>query len=84
MTNKYKKNQEPDRIYDNKADKYPDMKCNQSIKCPCYKGDGYRYCFDNIEFLFCDICNYKLLRQMVEQKMIEIDLKEQGKQNDKS
>jgi hypothetical protein len=57
-----------------KYNKYPDMKCNKIVNCPCYKGDGYTYRFDSIEFNFCDVCNNKLVKQMVEQKMLEIDL----------
>jgi hypothetical protein len=59
-----------------KSNKYPTMQCNQTVKCPCYKGDGYRYCFDAIEFLFCEVCNQKLLNQMVEQFKLEQGLKE--------
>ena len=51
--------------------KYPTMKCYKEINCPCYKGDGYTYRFDSIEFNFCDICNKKLLNQMVEQFKLE-------------
>ena len=56
--------------------KYKDMKCYKETNCPCYKGDGYTYRFDSIEFNFCDICNEKLLRQMVEQFKLENKIKE--------
>ena len=59
-----------------KANKYPKMKCSQTIKCPCYIGDGYRYSFDSIEFLFCDECNKKLLNQMVEQAKLEEEMED--------
>jgi hypothetical protein len=61
-----------------KQPRYKTMKCNQTTKCPHYKGDGYRYCFDSIEFLFCDECNKKLLIQMLDQFNIEQSLKELG------
>lgn len=54
-----------------KGDKYEKMKCNQVINCPCYKGDGYTYRFDSIEFNFCDTCNNKLFVQMLQQKRLE-------------
>ena len=46
------------------------------VKCPCYEGDGYTYKFDNIEFNFCDICNKKLFKQMVEQYKLEEEVQE--------
>ena len=58
-----------------KGNKYPTMRCNHIIKCPCYNGDGYIYRFDSIEFNFCDICNKKLLNQMFEQFKLEQSLK---------
>ena len=54
-----------------KQPRYKNMKCSTSIKCPHYNGDGYRYCFDSIEFLFCDECNRKLLIQMTDQFKLE-------------
>ena len=57
-----------------KGNKYPKMKCNTIVKCPCYKGDGYTYRFDSIEFNFCDICNNKLFNQMVEQRNLEEEM----------
>jgi len=59
-----------------KCNKYPFMKCNKVIQCSHYKGDGYTYRFDNIEFNFCDICNNKLFIQMLEQKKLEQDIEE--------
>jgi len=57
-----------------KGNKYPKMKCNKEVKCPHYKGDGYAYQFNMIEFLFCDVCNNKLFVQMLEQKKSEEEL----------
>ncbi len=60
-----------------KIPRYKDMKCNIEVKCPHYEGDGYGYKFDSIEFDFCDICNNKLLVQMIDQRKIEDELEKQ-------
>ena len=57
-----------------KGNRYPTMNCNKVVNCPCYKGDGYTYRFDAIEFNFCDVCNKKLLNQMIDQFRLEQEL----------
>ena len=54
-----------------KTPRYEKMKCFKEIKCPHYKGDGYGYKFNHIEFLFCEECNNTLLHQMMDQKKLE-------------
>jgi len=52
---------------------------NKIVKCPCYEGDGYGYSFDRIDFNFCEVCNGKLLKQMIEQWKLERELMEENK-----
>jgi hypothetical protein len=57
-----------------KGNKYPTMRCNHIINCPHYKGDGYVYRFNCIEFNFCESCNERLRNQMFEQFKLERSL----------
>ena len=44
------------------------------IKCPHYKGSGYGYTDESVEFLLCDDCNELLTKETFNQLVLETSM----------